>query len=181
MEEHPIPTETEVIEEKPASAKSKRSFWLLAGLGGALLVFALIVLVTALRFKLGTTQPPLTAEDLAQEKYDAQQKENQRNKAAGLRNDSFLLRKEDADTTLQLNSLMSQLENNSDSPVVPLNSDKQVRAEEEAIHQVLRNREDASTSAARSTPRCLRISPSRIRGWLRGFGITRRRPTDVHL
>jgi type IV secretory pathway VirB10-like protein len=150
--EQPIPTETEVIEEKPAPAKSKRRLWLFAGFRGALLVFALIALVTAVRFKPGTTQTPLTTEDLAQQKYDAQQKENERNKAAGLRNDSFLLRKEDADTTLELNSLMSQLENRSDKPLVPLTSDKQVRAEEEAINQVLRNREDAPTSAARSTP-----------------------------
>ena len=148
--EQPIPAETEVIEEKPAPAKSKKRFLLFAGLAGALLVFALIALVTALRFKPGATQTPLTTEDLAQQKYDAQQKENERNKAAGFRNDSFLLRKEDADTTLQLNSLMSQLENSSDKPLVPLASDKQVRAEEEAINQVLRD--SGRSSSSRSDP-----------------------------
>jgi type IV secretory pathway VirB10-like protein len=176
MEQQPILTDTEVIEEKPAPAKSKRRFWLFAGLGGALLVFALIALVTAVRFKSSATQTPLTTEDLAQQKYDAQQKENERNKATALRNDFFLLRKEDADTTLQLNSLMSQLENNSDSPVVPLNSDKQVRAEEEAIHQVLRNRDDASTSAARSTPPD--VYESRRPGYAAGSGASESRGVD---
>ena len=136
--EQPIPSGTEVIEEKPVTPKSRKRFWLLAGLGGGLLAFGLIVLVTALRFRPSALQPPMTAEDLAQQKYDAQQAENDLNKAAALRNDPLLLRKEDADTSQQLNSMMSQLENNSDTPPVPLTSDKHARAEEEAISHVLR-------------------------------------------
>jgi len=87
--EQPIQTETEIVEEKPVPAKGKKRFLLFAGLVGALLVFALVALVTALRFKSGAPRAPLTTEDLAQQKYDAQQKENEQNKAAGLRNDSF--------------------------------------------------------------------------------------------
>jgi hypothetical protein len=105
--EQPIPSGTEIIEEKPVTPTSRKRFWLLAGLGGGLLAFALIVLVTALRLRATSLQPPMTAEDLAQEKYDAQLAENDVNKAATLQNDPWLLRKEDADTSQQLNSMMS--------------------------------------------------------------------------
>jgi hypothetical protein len=115
--EQPIPTRTEVIEEKPVTTKSRKCFWLLAGLGGGLLAFALVVLVIAVRFRPSALQPPLTAEDLAQQKYDAQQAENEVNKAAAFRNDPLLMRKEDADTRQQLNSMMNQLENNPDTPL----------------------------------------------------------------
>ena len=71
-------------------------------------VAVLMVLLTVTRDT--GRQSGLTAGDLEQQKYDAQQQINDRNKAAQIRNGSLLLRKEDADTQAQLDSLMGQLQ-----------------------------------------------------------------------
>ncbi|MGH8613305.1 MAG: hypothetical protein ACREYF_15145, partial [Gammaproteobacteria bacterium] len=88
--DQPVPTETEIIEEnRLAATKGKRRTWLFAAtLGGALLALGLFALFTAIsRTKLQTPQPRLTADDLEQQKYDAREQENERLKAAQLRND----------------------------------------------------------------------------------------------
>jgi hypothetical protein len=61
-----------------------------AGIGGGIMTVGLLALMLATRNHHQTVRPPLTVEDLEQQKYDAQQKENQKNKAAQLRNDLFL-------------------------------------------------------------------------------------------
>jgi type IV secretion system protein VirB10 len=96
-----------------------------------------VVFIVATKTRPHAPRPPFAADDLEQQKYDAQQRENEQHKAAQLRNDAFLMRKED-DTNLQLNSLMSQLQKNADLPI-PSGNDKQIHAEEEAIAGVLRD------------------------------------------
>ena len=108
----PLEPNTDIVEEKPAAAtKGKGRTWLFAAtIGVALLALGLFALFTAVsRTKPQTPQPRLTADDLEQQKYDARQQENEQLKAAQLRNDGFLVRK-DEDTTLQLNNLMKDLQ-----------------------------------------------------------------------
>ena len=76
----------------------------------------LLSLLLVSRTKPQTPQPQLTADDLEQQKYDARQQENEQLKAAQLRNDGFLVRK-DEDTTLQLNNLMKDLQKDDALPV----------------------------------------------------------------
>jgi type IV secretory pathway VirB10-like protein len=133
------PIDTEITEEKPAPEKGKKRLRLYAGLGSGVLVVGLVGLFIAVRTKQQGALLSLSPDDLEQQKYDAQQKENEHNKAAQLRNDMLLMRKED-DTTTQLNNLMSQLQKNDSSSLpVPASDDKQVRAEEEAIAGVIRD------------------------------------------
>ena len=97
------------------------------------------------RTKPQTPQPRLTADDLEQQKYDARQQENEQLKAAQLRNDGFLVRK-DEDTTLQLNNLMKDLQKDDAFPVHTTDP-KQTRAEEEAIAGVIRDPRQAAEPA----------------------------------
>jgi type IV secretory pathway VirB10-like protein len=94
--------------------------------------------------------PRLTPEDQEQRKYDAEQRQRDDQKAAQLRNDPFLVRKED-ESQRQLNSLLKELniggEPGTELPT-PL-SDRQARAEEEAIAGVLRKTDSV---AAHSEP-----------------------------
>src|SRR5688572_1027917 len=136
----PLEPNTDIIEENPVAAtKGKRRTWLSAAIMGlALLALGLFALFTALsRTKPQTPQPRLTADDLEQQKYDARQQENEQLKAAQLRNDGFLVRK-DEDTTLQLNNLMKDLQRDDAFPVHTTDP-KQTRAEEEAIAGVIRD------------------------------------------
>ena len=144
----PVEPNTDIVEEKPATAKkSKRRNWLLAAaIGGPLLVLGLFALFTLISgTKQQTAQPQLTADDLEQQKYDARQQENEQLKAAQLRNDGFLVRK-DEDTTLQLNNLMKDLQRDDAFPVHTTDP-KQTRAEEEAIAGVIRDPRQAAEPA----------------------------------
>lgn len=84
-------------------------------------------------------RPGPTADDQEQKKYDAMQGEQERRKAEGIRNDPFLVRKED-DSQWQLNSLLKDLNIGRDPSELPKPlPEHQVRAEEEAIAHVLRD------------------------------------------
>jgi len=144
----PLEPNTEIVEENPAAAtKGKSRTWLFAAtIGVALLALGLFALFTAVsRTKPQTPQPRLTADDLEQQKYDARQQEDEQLKAAQLRNDGFLVRK-DEDTTLQLNNLMKDLQKD-DAFSVHTTDPKQSRAEEEAIAGVIRDPRQAAEPA----------------------------------
>lgn len=141
MEPHEEKTTTEIIEEPSVPrAKGKRRPWLFAGLGAAFLVVALGVWI-AVRIWPGGF-PRLMPEDEEQRKYDAEQRQREDQKAAQLRNDPFLVRKED-ESQRQLNSLLKDLNIGKDAvPELPTPlSDRQSRAEEEAIAGILRKQD----------------------------------------
>jgi len=139
---------TEIVEEQPAPRRRKKRVWVFVCLGTGVLLCTMIVLLTVLRKSQPQVQS-LTADDTEQLKYDAQQQANEQSKADRIRNGSLLLRKEDADTQAQLNSLMGQLQGDSGTKVpVPTSDDQQVRTEEEAISQVLREHRTAGPGPA---------------------------------
>ena len=90
--------------QAPQPAACSRNRWDHSWSLACLLLFTLVS-----GTKQQTAQPQLTADDLEQQKYDAHQQENEQLKAAQLRNEGFLVRK-DEDTTLQLNNLMKDLQ-----------------------------------------------------------------------
>lgn len=146
------PTETQaatqIVDEQPARRRRKKRVWVFVCLGTGVLLTALIVLLIVMRNGRPRDQS-LTADDLGQLKYDAQQQANERIKADQIRNGSLLLRKEDADTQAQLNSLMGQLQKGSGTEVpVPMSDDRQVRNEEEAISHVMREQRTADPAPA---------------------------------
>lgn len=144
----PSEPNTEIVEEKPVSTtKSKGRPWVVAAtIGVALLGLGLFALFTTLnKSKLQPPQAQLTADDLEQQKYDARQQENERLKAAQLRNDGFLVRK-DEDTTYQLNNLMKDLQKDDAFPAHTTDP-KQTGAEEEAIAGVIRDPGQAAEPA----------------------------------
>src|SRR5436309_7331549 len=99
---------------------------------------ALAVLIVKVR-RAREGRPRPTAEDLEQQKYDTEQRQREDQKAAQLRNEPFLVRKED-DSQRELNSLLKDLNTGKDSSAdlpTPL-PDREARAEEEAIAGVLR-------------------------------------------
>src|SRR5213593_2817036 len=104
----PREAQTDIAEEPSATPpKGRRRKWLLAGLGAVLLMAALAALYLALRPPRKRLPGP-TAEDLEQEKYDTEQRRREDQKAAQLRNEPFLVRKED-DSQRELNSLLKDL------------------------------------------------------------------------
>ncbi|MCI0718322.1 MAG: hypothetical protein L0338_05030, partial [Acidobacteria bacterium] len=136
----PLEPSTEIVEEKAEAATKRRGrTWLFATIMGvALLAVGLFTFFIAVsRTKPQTPQPRLTADDLEQQKYDAKQQENEQLKAAQLRNDAFLVRK-DEDTTLQLNNLMKDLQTQDGIPLRAADP-KQTRLEEETIAGVIRD------------------------------------------
>lgn len=140
---------TDIVEEKPAATtKGKGRTWLVATtIGVALLALGLFALFTAVsRTKPQTPQLRLTADDLEQQKYDARQQENEQLKAAQLRNDGFLVRK-DEDTTLQLNNLMKDLQTEDGLPLRAPDP-KQTRLEEETIADVIRDPQPVAQTAS---------------------------------
>ena len=145
----PLEPNTDIVEESPVAAtKGKRRTWLFASIMGlpllALGLFALFTAVT--RTKPRMPQPQLTADDLEQQKYDARQQENEQLKAAQLRNDGFLVRK-DEDTTLQLNNLMKDLQTEDGLPLRAPDP-KQTRLEEETIAGVIRDPQSVAQTAS---------------------------------
>jgi len=145
----PLEPNTEIVEEKPAAkTKGKGRTWLFAAaIGAALLALGLFAFFTAVsRTKPQMPQPQLTADDLEQQKYDARQQENEQLKAAQLRNDGFLVRK-DEDTTLQLNNLMKDLQTEDGDPLRAPDP-KQTRLEEETIAGVIRDPQSVAQTAS---------------------------------
>jgi len=130
---------TDIAEEKAlAPAKRGRRLWFFVTLGVALLLVAAAVLIVAIRHRRDGL-PRLTTEELEQLKYDADERERERQKAAQIRDQSFLVRKED-DSQAQANSLLKDLDMDKDSgrDLSAKLSDREARAEEEAIAHVLR-------------------------------------------
>jgi type IV secretory pathway VirB10-like protein len=139
MEPREEPVTTEIAEEPPATpAKKREKSWLLIGIVVVLLISALAIFIVAVRWTKDDLVGP-SREDLEQQRYDAEQRQKDDRKAAQLRNDPFLVRKED-ESQRQLNSLLNDLnlgkDPGSDFPI-PL-TDRQAKAEEEAIAGVLR-------------------------------------------
>ena len=151
MSTEPREGQTDIAEEPSATpAKGRRRSWLLASLGAVLLTGVLAGMFVAVRRgRVGRPQP--TAEDIEQQKYDTEQRQREDQKAAQLRDQPFLVRKED-DSQRQVNSLLKDLnagkDPNGDLPT-PL-PDRQARAEEEAIAGVLREQGPVSPVPAYS-------------------------------
>src|SRR5262245_32527607 len=101
---------TEIIEEKPAKPAGKRRLWIFLALGGGILAAAVILLALAFRAPAGSNLPELSPDDLEQQKYDTQQTQSDENKAARLRNQPFVVRKEDAQVAAQLKGMMNELQ-----------------------------------------------------------------------
>ena len=148
-------------EDEVAPSKDRKRVWLYVGLGTALLAIVVAILIVAVRRR--GEAPVATAADQEQEKYDAGQQEKDRQKAARLRDDTFLVRKED-DYQAQLNSLLKDL-NIESSRAIELPSpaaENKARTEEEAIEHVLRNPASKITSARsyQSRPNAAQASPA---------------------
>jgi len=150
MEPNETQAVTEAVDEQPAPRRRKKRIWAFAGLGTVVLVAALVVLFAVVRKgQLQNLRHVLTTEDIEQLKYDSQQAAHERNRADQIRDGALLLRKEDADTQAQLNSLMGQLQKDSGTDLpLPMADDRQVRTEEEAIAQVIREPRPASHEPA---------------------------------
>lgn len=133
-------TGTEIVEEQESAPKKKGNrLWLLIG-GGALMLVIVLIWLIAASGKSSQTSTPLTAEEQEQQKYDSEQRKRDRQKADQLRDQSYLVRRED-DSQAQLNSLLKDLSPDSYAAgglPTPL-PENQVRAEEEAISHVLRS------------------------------------------
>jgi type IV secretory pathway VirB10-like protein len=141
---------TDIADENDSPpAKAGKRVWLYVGLGAALLAVVFAILFVAVRRR--GAGPVATVADQEQQKYDAGQQENDRQKTARLRDDTFLVRKED-DYQAQLNSLLKDLNIDSgrgmDLPM-PV-AEQKARAEEEAIEHVLRNPAPNSLPSTRS-------------------------------
>jgi type IV secretory pathway VirB10-like protein len=140
---------TEIADDNEVPPRSRKRVWLYVGLGVALLAVVFAILIVAVRRR--GAGPVATVADQEQQKYDAGQQENDRQKTARLRDDTFLVRKED-DYQAQLNSLLKDLNIDSgrgmDLPM-PV-AEQKARAEEEAIEHVLRNPAPNSLPSTRS-------------------------------
>jgi len=151
------PAETVIVDEQPAKPTPKKKLWLGLALGGSVLTGAVLVLIMSLRSPSDSNLPALSPDDLEQQKYDTQQTEREQQKAAGLRNQPFVMRKEDAYTAAQLNSLMNQLQLEPKSSPSASLKDSQVQAEEEAIAAVIREpRSSAASQPPHYEPRSVR-------------------------
>jgi type IV secretory pathway VirB10-like protein len=148
---------TEIIEEQEAAPKKpgKRK-WILIGFGAGALVIALIGLFIVSR-KPQQQTPSRTAEEMEQLKYDSEQHDREKQKADQLRDQSYLVRKEN-DNQAQLNSLMKDFDmrTNSLSGLSTPIPERQAKAEEEAIAHVLR-----SSGPARVQPESTYQAPRR--------------------
>jgi type IV secretory pathway VirB10-like protein len=142
---------TEIVDEGGSTAKKTgKRIWLYVGLGIAGL--AILVTVLIMRVPHHEDKPAATAADLEQQKYDAGQKEQERQKAARIRDDTFIVRKGD-DAQAQLNSLLKDLnlEKGQPSELPTPADDSKARAEEEAIDYVLRNPAPKQPPAVRTS------------------------------
>jgi type IV secretion system protein TrbI len=129
-------SQTEIIEEKPTrSVRTKPLVWVFLGIGGGLVVVALFLFLGP--GKRRTQDPPiLSADDREQQRYDAQQEQQARNKAAQIHNDPLIFRKgSEAEVSSEVEDLLRSLNlNDSQSPV---KADR-AQAEEDLIANVIR-------------------------------------------
>ncbi len=147
--EEKVRIETVDEQTQPRMKQGKR-FWIGVGAGSLVLIGATVVFfVKAAPHK--DRLPALTAEDLEQQKYDAEQTKEARQKAAQIRDDKFLVRKDD-DSQVEFASLVKDLnlpkDQITDQPQ-PATSG-QAKAREEAIDFVLRKPAPAATDTGRA-------------------------------
>jgi type IV secretion system protein VirB10 len=140
MEPNNGETATAIVEEQPAAAKkSHKRLWLLIG-GGALLIVIGSIFIFLHTRKTPEASTPRTAEEQEQLKYDAEQHKRDKQKTDQLRDQPYLVRRDDNNQP-QLHSLLKDLNPDgypAGSLPTPL-PEYQVRAEEEAISHVLRS------------------------------------------
>lgn len=142
---------TDIDEERiPFPEKGKKRRGLFIGIGAVLIIAAVALFIVAVRPRKEKAPAP-TLDDQEQLKYDAALVDQDQKKAEALRNDPFLVRKED-NSQSQLNSIMRSLNIGQDSAANPpvRANDQQAKAEEEAIAHVLRDPAPAQTPPARS-------------------------------
>lgn len=129
--------QTEIIEEKPTRlVRTKPLIWVFLGIGGGVVVVAALFLFFG-PGKRRTQDPPiLSAEDREQQRYDAQQEQQARNKAAQIHNDPLIFRKgSEAEVSSEVDDLLRGLNlNDSQSPVQADGA----KAEEDLIANVIR-------------------------------------------
>jgi type IV secretory pathway VirB10-like protein len=136
------------IEESSAPVKGKKRAWWLIALVAVLILVAAGALFRALHRPDAPSHQP-TDEELQQLKYDSEQKEREQQKAAQIKDQAFLVRKED-DSQAELNSLLKDLDlrkNSGSLPPAQLD-DRQVKSEEEAIAHILRSSKPARAPSA---------------------------------
>ncbi len=154
-------TGTEIVEERESAPKKKCSrLWLLIG-GGALLIVIGSIFIFLHARKTPEASTPRTAEEQEQLKYDAEQHKRDKQKTDQLRDQPYLVRRDDSNQP-QLHSLLKDL--NPDSyPAGGLPTplpEYQVRAEEEAISHVLRSSNPQTVRPESSPPPSRRAAPS---------------------
>lgn len=159
MESNTKETGTEIVEEQESAPKKKgKRTWLFIGLGAVLVVIALAMLMIWVRKPQQQSSSP-TAEDLEQMKYDSEQQAREIQKADQIRDQTFLVRKED-ENPAQLGRLLKDLEveRNSGAGLPTRLTESQAKAEEEAIKHVLRS----SNPPPRFQPEPLAQPPQRV-------------------
>ncbi len=132
------PPETGIAEDEPSKPEKRpRRLLILSGIGMLFLVVAVATYLYSTRK--GSDKPARqTAEDLEQLKYDSEHYEREKQKAAQLRDQLFLVRKED-ENKAQLDSLLKELDigHSPDSEKQKTAVERQAK-EEEAIAHVIR-------------------------------------------
>lgn len=161
MEPNNEETTTAIVEEQPAAAKkSHKRLRLLIG-GGALLIVIGSIFIFIPTRKTPKASTPRTAEEQEQLKYDAEQHKRDRQKADQLRDQPYLVRRDDSNQP-QLHSLLKDL-NPDGYPAGGLPTplpEYQVRAEEEAISHVLRSSNPQTVRPESSPPPSRRAATS---------------------
>ena len=153
MESNKEETGTEIVEEQePApKGKDKRRWLLISGGSLLLMIISIFGMVAARKSPQGST--PRTAEEQEQLKYDSEQHKRDKQKADQLRDQPYLVRRED-DNQAQLNGLFKDLKADhypAGTLPTPL-PEYQVKAEEEAIAHVLRSSSPQTAPPGSSSP-----------------------------
>ena len=153
-------TATAIVEEQPAAAKkSHKRLWLLIG-GGALLIVIGSIFIFIPARKTPEASTPRTAEEQEQLKYDAEQHKRDKQKTDQLRDQPYLVRRDDNNQP-QLHSLLKDLNPDgypAGSLPTPL-PEYQVKAEEEAISHVLRSSNPQTVRPESPPPPSRRAAP----------------------
>ncbi len=142
------PVNTDIaVEETAAPPKRKRPRWWLPVSAAVLLLIVAGGLYRALSKSGGSSHQP-TAEELQQLKYDSERKDREKQKAAQLRDQPFLVRNND-DTQARISGFLRDLNPKKESEKItkPLDEAK-AKSEEEAISHVLRNAPPPRSAAA---------------------------------
>jgi hypothetical protein len=103
------PETTEVVEEKPEPRRSRKNLRVFAGLGGVIVIAGIVVLALFLQQRARRDPSSmLSVDDLTQQKYDLLEREREKNKAAQLRDDPLLMRKDsESETASRLEGLLN--------------------------------------------------------------------------